>query len=80
MSDFIESKTAVEDRRHSTILSSDEVIVNMALATSHADLYRYSLNAFSYAQLIIFTHLAQLGLLYGLQKMIFRSFFSYSCE
>lgn len=40
---YIDDKTAVDDRRHCTSLNSsgdDDVVVNMALATSLADLFR----------------------------------------
>lgn len=40
---YIDDKTAVDDRRHCTSLNSsgdDDFVVNMALATSLADLFR----------------------------------------
>ena len=36
----IEEKTAVDDRRHSSSLEDGDVVVNMALALSYADLHR----------------------------------------
>ena len=39
VSDYIETKTAVDDRRHGTLVNN-EVAVNLALAASQADLYR----------------------------------------
>ena len=38
-SDYIEAKTAAADRRHDTLVNN-EVVVNLALATTQADLYR----------------------------------------
>ena len=38
VSDFIETKTVVDDRSHATLVNN-EVLVNLALATSQADLY-----------------------------------------
>ena len=38
VSDFIETKTVVDDRSHATLVNN-EVFVNLALATSQADLY-----------------------------------------
>lgn len=44
VSNHIEELTAVDDRRHNTIVQNengeDEVVVNMAMALSYADLYR----------------------------------------
>ena len=39
VSDCIETKAAVNDCRHS-MLANNEVVVNLALAASQADLYR----------------------------------------
>ena len=39
VADFIEEKTAIDDRRHTSV-SDNEVVVNIAVANSHADMCR----------------------------------------
>ena len=40
VAEYIEDKTAVDDRRHASSTGDGDVVVNMALALSYADLYR----------------------------------------
>ena len=40
VAEYIDDKTAVDDRRHSPSSGDGDIVVNMALALSYADLYR----------------------------------------
>ena len=51
VSDYVEPKTSADDCRHGTLVNN-EVVVNLALATFQADLYRLN-SLFFQVRLII---------------------------
>lgn len=44
VSKYIEEKTVIDDRRHTTITTEGEVVLNMVMSLSKANLYRKCLD------------------------------------